>query len=378
MVQVEPTLLAFAFILVAAVVSVEVNVSVAILELLAGFVAVNALGVTDIAVVSVLAELGGLFLIFLAGAEVNTGFLRRHYRGSLGLGVASFALPFLAVVAVGFAVVPDWEFRSLLVAAIAFSEVSVAVVFTVLRERGIAGTDVGRTVLAATFVANSLVMASLAVVFVDFGPANLAFIGLLVVAFFTLPPVGRRLLDRYGEATAEVEVRYILTAILVAALLAQFSRVQAAVVVFVLGLAFSDVLTDAVQTRLDAVGFGLLIPVFFFDVGLHVEAATLVEAAGPIIALFVVVSLARRVGVRAVIGRLLPEPTRFGTALMNARLTFATVVATFGLTAGVLDRGQFSVVVATVFLTAVVASLELRSIATPRVEAGADERGDQA
>lgn len=368
MVQVEPTLLAFVFILAAAIVSVEVGISVAILELLAGFLVVNTLGIQNIALIDVLADLGSLFLIFLAGAEVNTGFLRAHYRESLGLGLAAFLLPFIAVIALGFTIVPEWGFRSLLVAAIAFSEVSVAVVFTVLRERGIAGTSVGRTILAATFVANFLVMASLGILFVDFGLENLLFLTVLLVAFLFLPRVGSRLITRYNDKTAEVEVRYILTAILVAALLAQFSQIQAAVVVFVLGLAFSDILTDSVQTRLDAVGFGLLIPVFFFDVGLNVDVGALLDHAVPILLLFGVISLARRAGTRVLIKRVLPAPVRFGTALMNARLTFATVVATFGLTAGVLTSAQFSVVVATVFLSAVVASLELRSLSTPGFE----------
>lgn len=365
MTQVELTLLAFVFILAAAIISVEVNVSVAILELLAGFLVVNISGIHDFALINILANLGSLFLIFLAGAEVNTGFLRTHYRESLGLGFTAFALPLIAVVTMGLVMVPDWEFRALLVAAIALSEVSVAVVFTVLRERSIAGTTVGRTILAATFVANFLVMAALGIIFVDFGVDNLLFLGVLLSAFFFLPRVGRRLLNRYGDETAEVEVRYILTAILVAALLAQFSQIQAAVVVFVLGLAFSDILTDKVQRRLDAVGFGLLIPAFFFNVGLNVEAEALVQHAVLILTLFIVISAARRLGIRVVIQRLLPGPARFSTALMNARLTFATVVATFGLTAGILSQTQFSVVVATVFLSAVVASLELRSLPTP-------------
>lgn len=58
-------------------------------------------------------------------------------------------------------------------------------------------------------------------------------------------------------------------------------------------------------------------------------------------ALFVVVPLVRRIGVRAFVGRHCSEPTRFVTALMNARLTFATAVATFGLTAASSRAGSF-------------------------------------
>lgn len=358
--ELVPTLLVFIAILVAAIVSVEANISVAIVALLAGFLVTNILGFQNIPLIESLANLGSLFLIFLAGAEVNTEFLRMHYRSSLELGFTAFLLPFVAVLVAGFVIVPSWGLRPLLVTAIAFSEVSVAIVFTILRERAIANTTLGRTILAATFVTNFLVMVSLSVLFVNFRIEDVLYFGILLVAFLFLPRIGTRLVSRYEDKTVEVEVRYILTIILVGALLAQYSQIQAAVVVFALGLSFSDVLTDSVQTRLDAVGFGLLIPVFFFQVGLNIQSHVLLEDADQIVLLLVVISIARRVGTHVVFQRLLPAATQFGTALMNARLTFATVVATFSLTTGTLSRSQFSVIVATVFLSAVAASLELR------------------
>lgn len=85
-----------ALVCLASVLAVEWALSVAIVEILAGVVAGNALGIHGAPWLDFLAQFGGVLLTFLAGAEVDPGLLRSKLKPSLALGGASFVLPFLA------------------------------------------------------------------------------------------------------------------------------------------------------------------------------------------------------------------------------------------------------------------------------------------
>src|SRR5205085_11017495 len=98
-----------------------------------------------------LASFGGVLLTFLAGAEVDPGLLRRKLGPSLLLGGASFLLPFLG--ATTFALwVAHWTPRASLIAGVALSTTSLAVVSVVLVETGLNRSEVGKLIMAATFV----------------------------------------------------------------------------------------------------------------------------------------------------------------------------------------------------------------------------------
>ena len=84
-------------ILLAGMFSVEVALSVAIVELAAGFVVGNAFSLTAPDWLTFIATFAGVVLSFLAGAEVDTPQLRREWRASFSIGTVSFAAPFVVV-----------------------------------------------------------------------------------------------------------------------------------------------------------------------------------------------------------------------------------------------------------------------------------------
>ena len=81
-------------ILIASMLSVEIGLSVAIIEIAFGVVAGNAFGVTTTPWIDFLASFAGIVLTFLAGAEVDPSLLRRKLKESLLIGGVSFLLPF--------------------------------------------------------------------------------------------------------------------------------------------------------------------------------------------------------------------------------------------------------------------------------------------
>src|SRR5206468_10187410 len=86
-----------ATILLASTISVEVGISVALIELFAGAIVGN---VFDIAVpdwLSFVGSFAGIVLTFLAGAEVDVPQLKREWKASFSIGLVSFFGPFIVV-----------------------------------------------------------------------------------------------------------------------------------------------------------------------------------------------------------------------------------------------------------------------------------------
>lgn len=143
----------FALLLVvlASMASVELGVSVALLEISFGVFAGNVLGLQSPPWMDFLASFGGIVLTFLAGAEVDSRLMREKLTPSLLIGGLSFLLPFLAAWAVC-RLVLHWSEAAALIGGIALSTTSLAVVYAVLVETGLTKTPLGKLLMASTFV----------------------------------------------------------------------------------------------------------------------------------------------------------------------------------------------------------------------------------
>src|SRR5919109_2496126 len=84
-------------ILAASTVSVEIGVSVALIELFAGVIVGNALSIDVPSWLSFIGSFAGIVLTFLAGAEVDVPQFRREWKASVSIGLISFFGPFAAV-----------------------------------------------------------------------------------------------------------------------------------------------------------------------------------------------------------------------------------------------------------------------------------------
>src|SRR5579864_5804605 len=146
-------------------VSVEIGISVALIELFAGIVVGNAF---NLAVPSWLAFIGsfaGIVLTFQAGAEVDVPQFRREWRASLSIGLGSFAAPFVVVGLVAYYGL-GWDRRQAEIAGLALSTTSLAVVYAVLVETGLNRDLVGKRIMSATFVTDIATVAGLKILFV--------------------------------------------------------------------------------------------------------------------------------------------------------------------------------------------------------------------
>jgi Kef-type K+ transport system membrane component KefB len=342
-------------VLVASIVSVELGVTVALLELTLGVAAGNIFHLQSQDWLDFIAKFASIVLTFLAGMEVDPAFMRRRLGASVGIGVVSFVGPFIAASAVAYLLL-GWSTRASLITGTALSTTSLAVVYAVLVERGLTDTAIGKLVMSATFVTDLCTALALSAIFIK---PNLWFPVFLVVSLalvLALPRVAPWFFGRYGDRVIEPEIKLVFVCLLALMVLADASNGHAVLPAFVLGLVMSRHYAEhrEEQKRLRVVAFAFLTPFFFLKGGLNVSLGAVVSNLGLLGVLLAAKMLPKLGLIYPLAQRADRRHGTFTTLLMSTGLTFGTISSLYGLNAGIIDRTQFSLLVTVVVLSAVV------------------------
>jgi Kef-type K+ transport system membrane component KefB len=365
--------LAFATILVgaalaASMLSVELGISVALVELGLGVLVGNAFDVTTPEWLVFLAGFAGVLLTFLAGAEVDVPQLRREWRASLAIGLVSFAAPFLAAGAIAYWGL-GWSADAAKIAGIALSTTSLAVVYAVLVESGLNRTEIGKRIMAATFVTDLGTVTALSVLFVTPNVWFVPFAGASVALVVGLPRLAPWFFSRFGDRVIEPEIKLAFASLLLLMWLGERAQSHAVLPAFVLGLALSSHYSShrREQERLRVVAFAFLTPLFFLGGGMSVSLAALWANLGVLLLLFGAKMLPKLLGVYPLAQRYCAPHATFTTLLMSTGLTFGTISSLYGLNTGIIDGTQFSLLVSVVVLSAIVPTVIAQRLFQPEV-----------
>ena len=339
----------------AGVISVEVGFAVAVLEILIGVVLGSTLHLPTPDWLAFLASFGSVVLTFNAGAEIDPAQLRRTWRASLLIGTVSFAAPFAAVLLVcryGL----GWNWNAALIGGIALSTTSVAVIWAVAVETGLARTDLGQLVISATFVTDLLTVVALSVLFVTPTWWLVPFVVVSVVFIVVMRRLESWFFVRYGDRVIETEIKGAFAALLVLMWLADMAHAEAVLPAFVLGFAVAPAFARhrALQSRFRIVSFALLTPFFFLRAGLNVSLGLVVANAGLLVLLLAVKLVTKTAPIYPLARRYAAAEAWPVALLMSTGLTFGTIASQAGLNMGVITQAQFSLLVGVVILSAVV------------------------
>jgi Kef-type K+ transport system membrane component KefB len=154
----------------------------------------------------------------------------------------------------------------------------------------------------------------------------------------------------------EPEIKLVFACLLVLMWLGAKASSQAALPAFVLGVAMSGFYAShrVEQERMRVVAFAFLTPFFFLKGGMNVSAGSLWSSLGILALLFAGKMLPKLAAVYPLARRYTAPHAAFTTLLMSTGLTFGTITSLYGLSAGIIDRTQFSLLVGVVVLSAVV------------------------
>ena len=362
----------FGLAFLAAVIAGRTGLAVALVEIVIGVVAGNTFDLQSTPWIDFLAGFGSGLLTFLAGAEIEPSVVRKHWKVTLSIGFVSFLLPFVGAVAFARFVV-GWDLRAAEIAGVALSTTSVAVVYAVMVESGLNETSLGKIILAACFVTDLGTVLALGVLFTHFNWYLLAFFGCMAVILPIAPRLVRWVIRTTGGKVSEAETKFVLLIMFFLGGIANAGGSEPILPAYLVGMVLAGTFLRerALVARMRSIAFTILTPFYFIRAGTLVVASAVVSGAG-LIALLLGVKLATKyLGVRplAVFFGLPTREATYTTLLMSTGLTFGSISALFGLTHGIIDRGQYTVLLTVVILSAFVPTLLAQQLFKPDVRA---------
>jgi Kef-type K+ transport system membrane component KefB len=373
--------------LLATLISIWLRIATALSEIVVGTVAQLVIGAfvgaallqTDASWIKFLSGTGAIVLTFLAGAELDPQVFRAKWKEASAVGLVGFFAPFLGCAALAFYVL-HWGASASLLAGVALSTTSVAVVYAVMLEFGLNKTDYGKTVLAACFINDLATVLALGFIFAPFTGKTLVFFGASIVVFAVLPWVTPRFFRRFGNRPSELEAKFLLLCLFGLGALAAWADSEAVLPAYVIGMVLAGTVgkDHALIRRLRTLTFGLLTPFYFIRAGSLVSVPALLAVPGAFLLLLLSKMAAKFVGVYPVT-KYFKSPDReamYTTLLMSTGLTFGTISALFGLSHGIVDQAQYSLLVAAVVGSAVVPTLIANAFFLPHHLLRRDESAD--
>ncbi len=243
-------------------------------------------------VVKTLSVVGLAFLLFLAGLELDLTRLRGRTLRLTGLG---FALSLGLATVCGVGLSTAGLVKSPLLAAVILTATSLGLVLPVLKEAGEASSDLGQLIIAAASIADFAAIVLLSLLFSRDATGTgarlvllLEFAALVGVLGVGLAVSGRNarvsaLLVRLQDTTAEIRVRGAVLLLVVLIVMAQHFGLETILGAFVAGAVVGLVDRDAAMThpqfrvKLDAIGYGFVIPVFFVTSGMQFDLKALLH-----------------------------------------------------------------------------------------------------
>ena len=323
-------------------------------ELVAGvLVGPHVLGWVDAPgeVLEVVAQLGVIFLLFTVGLETSVGDLRRVGGVATSVGVLGVVLPLGA--GVGLMLLLGYPTTDALFVAAALVATSVGVTARVLRDAGALGTTPARVVLGAAVVDDILAIVVLAVVAGlaagGFDTLAIAILVIEVIVFLAVvllagPGLTRRLST--AVRIPGIPDSAFLTAVLVTLGLAALSEtigLAAIIGAFLAGSIF-EFRREEVVTQVEPV-YELLVPFFFAITGTHLDPSVLADAS--------ILGLAAAVTVVAIVTKV--AGGWLGSLRLGRRDALAVGV-------GMVPRGEVGLIVASLGLSLGVISQELYAV----------------
>jgi Kef-type K+ transport system membrane component KefB len=333
--------------------------------------------------VAILSVIGLAFLLFLCGLEVDLDQLRGRV---LQLAALGFGLSLVLAVLAGVALDAAGFVRSPLLAGIILTATSLGLVLPVLKEEDRTTTPFGRLVFAGATLGNLVSALLLSLLFsrdsTDLGTKIVLLAGFVIAVVVLVLALTRhrmsmplaRLLVRLQDTTAQIRVRGAMFLLMLLILAAQEFGLATILGAFVAGAIVSVVDRDGVRThplfrvKLDAIGYGFLLPVFMVAAGLTFDLQALLDEPSVLarVPVFVIGLLVVR-GLPALVYRpLLGTRDAIAAGLLQATsLPFIVAATAIGQSLDVITRATAAAFVSAGLISALVFPMVASSLLRP-------------
>jgi Kef-type K+ transport system membrane component KefB len=332
----------------------------------------------------VLSWLGVIMLLILTGLETDVELIVRKGKGAAAISLGGIVVPFASGLALGwflpqqFLAAPDKRLVFALFVGTAMSISAIPVIAKVLMEMSIIRRDIGQITLAAGMIDDTVGWILLSVVagIASSGQVNLATAGRAVFSVLVVLAVSFTIGQKFVGWTIRTLDNQVggdmvkITALMVFALawgsVTHALGLEAVLGAFILGILFGRIkrFDEQSQHGFQQLTLGVFAPVFFAFSGLRVDLKALLDPLTFAVGLVVLaIAIAGKfVGAYAgakVTGLSNWEALALGAG-MNARGAMEIIVATIGLSLGILTPAMYSIILLVAVVTSLMAPPLLR------------------
>ena len=327
------------------------------------------------AMLDAVAHLGILLLLLLTGMEMDLKLVRKVGRSSFFIALTGLTVPFLCGFALGWMLPagllprPELRLAASLFLGTALSISSVKIVAVIIREMDFMRRDIGQIIVAAAIIEDTIGWIIIALIFgiaangkLDAAAFSWSVLGTIVFLGASLT-LGRRLvalLIRWANDSFVSEFPVITTILILMGLMALATDaigVHTVLGAFVAGMIVgqSPILTGHIDDQLRGLITALFMPVFFAVAGLGADLTVLADPKllALTVGLVAIASVGKFAGAFAGGrwgGLTVAQSFAVGSA-MNARGSTEVIVASIGLSMGVLSQDLYTMIVAMAVIT---------------------------
>lgn len=328
------------------------------------------------------ASFGVIFLMFLAGMEVDNETLRDEFKKSLVLSFFSMLIPSIGGFLIGQYFGLDM-IGSLLYAVI-FSSHSVGIVYALMDELNLIKSRFGTTVISASVVIDliSLIIISILIKINGTGlnseiiPFVVLVIAYIVALLLIIPLLSKLILNGLQKFHVQ-KIHFILMIILISVLVGEHIGIHPIIGAFITGIAVSEELTKEehdkiLNENLNAIGYSIFIPLFFLNLGMSTDISVIfnLKNLGLILATLVTIILLKTSSgyISLRILKYSKLKSFCGGLLTVPSLTASLVGATIGRELGILSEGFFVAIVVMALLTSTIIPIYVKNLVSKNSE----------
>ncbi|RNC64627.1 cation:proton antiporter [Proteiniphilum sp. X52] len=225
-----------------------------------------------------LGNAGLLYIMFLAGIEIDVAEFRKNSSKSLVFGMLTFSIPMIIGTFAGLYLLNLTLISSILLASMFASHTLVA--YPIISKLGAGKNRAVTVAVGGTMITDTLALLVLAVIVsMNEGQVTPAFwtemtlslVLFSLVVVFLFPVVGRWFFKKFHDSTSQFI--FVLTMIFLGGFLAELAGIEAIIGAFLAGLSMNRLIphVSSLMNRIGFVGNAIFIPIFLISVGMLID-----------------------------------------------------------------------------------------------------------
>lgn len=324
--------------------------------------------------IAILAELGVIFLMFLAGLESDINLLKRNIKPAATVAICGVIVPLFCFAILGHLL--GYQFNQSFFLGIVFAATSVSITVEVLNEYKALKSNSGATILGAAVVDDILAVLILSFFISSIGIQStsglslalpiqilleLLFVFLIYILARYLAPYLLRLAKRLPVYAASTMISVILC--LGLAYAAELVGMSDVIGAFFAGVIVSQSqAAEEIESRVSTIAYVIFIPIFFASIGLNMSFDGLSKNLILIIVM-TLLAIATKVVPAALAAKRFGFKTNEALLIgsgMVSRGEMALIVLKIGLSAHLLEQTSYSSLVIVIILTTLIAPFMIK------------------